>query len=170
MMPNPWIILALVIAWIVSLGVVGKWQNTAGHTAERTAWMEKENKELTSANAEIMRLESEARLKEHAHAEAVNEVAATYQGEINASDAKIAGLVAAVRDGAIRLSDPGARPESACSGGSAKTPASAGGGNGKAGAELSGQAAEFLLGEAGRADKVVKQLTACQAILLDDRR
>lgn len=45
--------LAIAVVWAASLGVVGWWQNDAGHVAERDAWMKRENKELRDANAEI---------------------------------------------------------------------------------------------------------------------
>jgi len=42
--------------------------------------------------------------------------------------------------------------------------------DGETRAELSPDAAEFLIGEASRADKIVEQLNACQAVLVQDRK
>lgn len=39
-MPNPWLLLAVVLAWLASLFVVGSWQNTAGAESERLVWQQ----------------------------------------------------------------------------------------------------------------------------------
>jgi hypothetical protein len=168
-MPNPWIILAFVVAWIGSLAAVGRWQNDAGHTAERVAWQAKEVAEVTAANAKITQLEDAARVAEQAHVTAVAAISTTYEGKLQNAKAQAAADVAAVRARTIVLHDPGAI--SACPGGSGspETAAGAGGRDGAAGRQLSDDAAQFLLGEANRADAIVEQLNACQAVIRADR-
>lgn len=169
MVPNPYILLAIVAAWIASLAGVGIWQNHAGATAERVAWQAKEGKELIAANALIVVLETQARAAERAHATAISTISTTYQGKLTHAETQRKADVAAARSGAIRLFDPGASAQSACASGGGEAVTRAGGRDGGEGAGLSPDAAEFLLSEANRADAIVEQLTSCQAVVRADR-
>ena len=166
---NPWVIVAILVVWIGSLAAVGKWQNTAGHTAERTVWQAKEATELAAANKQILDLETAARAAETAHATALSAISTAYEGKLkNAKDQDTAD-VAAVRARTIVLRDPGSR--SACpAGGAVSSPAaSTGGRDGSGLGELSPVASGFLLSKADSADALVSQLTACQAVVQADR-
>jgi hypothetical protein len=96
---------------------------------------------------------------------ALSQIDQTYQDKLHEQDALHARDLAAVRTGALRLRDRAAKcPVEVQSG------ASTGSGDGEAGAELSVAATEFLLGEADRADRLVHQLDACQAVVEADRK
>ena len=166
---NPWIILALVVAWIGSLAVVGRWQNTAGHTAERVAWQAKESQELTAANNQILQLESAARAAEKLKQDTLAALAADYEKDLDNAETQRKADVAAARSGAIVLRDPNSG--GSCAGASAPgaITASPGVSNGAPGGQLSSVATEFLLSEADRADGIVRQLAACQAVVQADR-
>lgn len=144
----------------------------AGKKDERAKWLARESKELAAANEEIDRLHKQAREEEGHHAEMLFAISKDYEREIgNAKRARDLALDA-VRSGAVVLRDPGIRT-SGCEGprlGPAReAPAAAGKRNGAAAADLSREAGVFLLELASEADDVVRQLTACQAVVRSDR-
>lgn len=168
-MPNPWIIVGFLLALIV----VGAGAYTKGHSdgvdGERVVWQKRENAELAAANAKIIELNKAARDAETVHAAAVNLISTTLQGQTNAARAETERLRAAARAGTFRLRDPAGR-ESTCPGGAPETGPTAGQRDGGQGAYLSAAAADFLLGLTGEADEVVAQLTACQGVVIEDRK
>lgn len=166
---NPYLIIGLIVAWLTSLGVVGYWQNEAGHTAEKVAWQQRENKELADANAAIKRLEEAARAAENAHAAALGEIATKHQQEITDAAAQKDRDVAAARAGRIVLRIPTACP-SANGDNAAKTPAAPSVGNGGATTGLPSEITANLLALADDADAVVRQLSQCQAVVIEDRK
>lgn len=92
-----------------------------------------------------------------------------YQRELAANETQRLADLAAIDARTLRLRDPGT--DSQACGGSAPIPAaSASGHNGGTGAYLSSKAAAFLLGITAEADSVVRQLTACQQVLTDERK
>jgi prophage endopeptidase len=168
-MLNPYVLLTLVAVWAASLFGVGRWQNDAGHIAERGVWQARANAELASANAKILQLSAEVRATEQRHASELDQVAAEYEKEKAHVAAQTDFVIAGLRAGGLRLRDPytPAIPAGGDPAGQA-TPATSGG-NGGTGGELSEQTSEFLIGEASRADEIVKQLQACQAVVRSDR-
>jgi prophage endopeptidase len=168
-MPNPWILLAFVLA-LIAAGLGGEYDgNKRGINSERVAWQAKDNKELADANTKILQLENDARAKEQAHADALASIATNYEQELqNAENTRKADVTAA-RSGALRLRDPGSHTEQACGGSPGQTATASGGRDGQAGGELSPELAEFLVSEADRADTIVLQLGACQAVIVADR-
>lgn len=169
-MINPWIILGVLIAWIGSLVSVGYWQNGVGEESERVIWQGKENKEIKDANAKILELTYTARDKENKHNVALNDVSKTYQEKLTNVDIEKDKFIAGVRNGTIVLRQPATRSEKAGGSIGSETIASASGRDGEARAELYDTTSEFLLSESARADKIVEQLNACQAVVLEDRR
>ena len=169
-MMNPWATLGVVLFWIVSMAAVGSWQNKAGHVAERTAWQAKENQELAQANAQILKLETDARSAERRHAIDQASISIQYQQELNNAKLKTDTLVTQLHAGAFRLRDPYAASVQPCSGATGKTATGTSGRDGSQGVELSGPASEFLLNLTGDADQVTQQLTACQAVIKSDRQ
>jgi hypothetical protein len=167
--PNPYLIIGAILLWIASLVSVGHWQNTAGHESERVTWQAKEVKELTDANANILRLETDARKAEADHATALSDISTNYQGKLTYAETQRKTDVAAARSGTLRLFDPGASGQSACASGASQAAASTGGRDGSQTSGLSPAAAEFLLSEADRADVIIEQLTSCQAVVQSDR-
>jgi len=166
------ILFGLLIAAIVGLGYgYGEMRYDAGVTTERAAWTARENTELAQANAQIQKLEEDARTVERQHVEDLAEISANYQQELqDANDQKDRAL-ADLRSGALQLRDPDAaagQGTAVCP--STATAAGTGGRDGAAQGHLSAAASEFLLGLASDADQVAQQLTACQAIIASDRR
>lgn len=167
---NPYIILAVVVMWIGSLFGVGRWQNEAGHTAERVSWQAKDNQELAQANAKIILLETAARAQEHQHAAQLAQVATTYEKEKADVAAQKDSVIAQLRAGTVRLHDPYSPGFKAPGSPASPAAASTGRCDGGEGSELSQRTSEFLVGLASRADEVVKQLQACQAVVKSDRK
>lgn len=169
-MMNPWALLGLVLFWIVSMAAVGNWQNKAGHVAERTAWQAKENQELAQANAQILKLETDARSAERRQALDQASISTQYQKELDNAKRKTNDLVARLHAGTIRLRDPNYAVVQACGGAAGQAPSGTSGRDGAQGGELSEPASEFLLNLTGDADQVATQLAACQAIIKNDRQ
>lgn len=177
-MMNPYLLLGIGVAFVLSNLASYFTGKTDGRTHERAAWMERENTELAAANAKILELNSAARTKEAEHAAAVNLISTTYEGERNAARKETGRLIARARAGDVRLRDPAAGREKPCASGAvtpAPGPGERDGGKGAdvpttAAGVLSGEASAFLVALTGEADEVVIQLTACQAVVTDDRR
>ncbi len=161
---------AAVAAWIGSLVAVGWWQRTDGATAERDAWLTRENAALVRAAEEIDRLHAAARRAERATGEAIAAISANYQQELRHAEDQRNRDRAAVRAGTLRLRDPAAPALRACVGAAAEPAAGAGERDGRAPGELSDAAAEFLLDLALDADDTARQLAACQRVIAEDRR
>ena len=165
---NPYLILALVIAWVVSVAGVGYWQNGAGHTAELVTWQKRENAELRAANVKIVTLEETARKTEAAHATELDKIAQRHQREIADAEVQKGLDVAAARAGRIVLRIPVACKDTD-RGGTPATAAAPGVGDGGATSELPREVTADLLALADDANAVVKQLGECQAVVTDDR-
>lgn len=168
-LPSPTVLLVAGVAWLASLVAVGYWQNDAGHVAERVGWQEKDNKELRLANAKITELNNRERTKERESAERLAAVSDNYQRELkNAKDQRERD-VSAARAGTLKLQF---NPASVSPGGSeaGSTAASAGRCDGAATSELPREITANLFALADDADEVVKQLSACQAVVRSDRK
>lgn len=96
-------------------------------------------------------------------------ISENYQEQLEDEKQKTAALIAANRAGAFRMRDPNAVACPPHGGIQPETSTSTGGRDGAAPGELSGAAAEFLLGLAGEADSVARQFAACQAVVRADR-
>lgn len=169
MIPNPWIILGIVVAWLASLAGVGYWQNEAGHTDERVLWQTKESKELKLANFEIQRLNDKARKAESDGAANVAAIGAELEQEKRNHAKTRVARDTALRSGHERVSvavagcespGGGGRPETAA--GSGESPA--------ARAYLHPEVAANLEQLAGEADDTARDLNACLAVTAEDRR
>lgn len=89
-MPNPWLLLAVVLAWIASLFVVGSWQNNAGAESERLVWQQSQ-----------MATERLARSKEQAM---INQLeAARNEAVIREQENRRAAASAAAADSRLRI-------------------------------------------------------------------
>lgn len=180
-----WLYLAGAIALIAALaGLVTVWD---GYTngldkkgydrgvSETTAdWQKRDNAQLQAALAAQSEAEARAAHAESEAAAAQSAASENYQRGVKDGKAKTDALVAAARAGDLRLRDPGNQAGSGAArgnqAGAAQTAAGTGGCYGAAGAKLSVEASEFLLGLAGEADDTARQLAACQVILVSDRR
>jgi len=169
MISNPYVILGVAAAWILSLYGVGAWQNKAGHTVERAAWQERENTELVTANAKILELEEAKRAEEQNLAQAIADISTKYEGEKSDAAKQKARDIAAARAGVLRL-----RINATCEGApgsdSGQAPAAPGERDAAAGTELPAEITGRLYALADDADEVVRQLTACQEVVRADRK
>ena len=169
----------LVAAVVAAIYAYGQQQFGLGEKAERTAWLGRENTALTKANTRIKELEDQARIKEledqarareREHAQDMAAASAKYQEDLKHEKAAKDRAVADLRSGALRLRIPVACPDGAGGSGTAAPGPGTVGRDGETRAELSVQASEFLVGLASEADEVVHQLTACQAVVIADRK
>jgi hypothetical protein len=178
-LPNPYLLLGLAIAWGISLFAVGVWQHKAGVTAERVQWQERETTALLAANQEITRLNAEARKNEADHAARLAAISTRYQEELTHAKAQRDRDIAAARAGARRLqfaaagacADASARPEAGpaagrCDGEARSQLRDAAGGDILA---LPGDISASLYTLAHDADDLARQLMAAQAVILEDR-
>lgn len=166
---NPWLLLAIAILWGLSVAASAtKWASLK--VAEvRSEYLVRDNKALTEANAKITLLQNAARETEARRVAEMSTLATNYAKGFRDAEAQRLRDVAAARDGSLVLRIPA----SACrpGGGEAAPPgAAAPGGDGAATADLPGSVTADLLALAGEADQVVRQLTACQAIVIADRK
>ena len=175
-MPNPYVILAVLLTWAGSLVGVGYWQRHDGEIAERVTWQAKLETQMQQANSALEAAQSAARKAEQEHAQQLADISANYQQELQDASKQHAVDVAAIRAGTLRLRDPGSHPH-ACESGVSQTSSPAGGRDDQANSGLPGpdagvlsdSAAGFIVGEADRADRLAKQLSACQAVINADR-
>lgn len=166
---NPWIIVGFVVALIVAAGGGYFFGNSVGTTAEREAWEKRENTELQAANAKIHGLEEAARASEQAHAAAVATIGTQHAKEIEDARKQKEHDVADARSGALGLRIPS--PCKGSSGGISNPVAAAPSvRDGAETTELPREIAANLFGLADDADEVVRQLSSCQAVILDYRK
>lgn len=168
-MLNPWVIIGVLCIWAMSLYGVGKWQRADGASAVKAECLADKNEALRTANAEITRLNADARARQEAYQRHMEQVDKDFTKERQNAEARRRRDVAAARDGALVLRVPA----SVCGGGVGQTGeagSSPGGGNGSTGVELPRQVTEDLLNLAADADQVADQLRACQSIIVNDRK
>lgn len=180
MSKTAWIGLAKLLAAIAFAGTVlvafkgyGEQQYQAGQQAERTSWLGRDNEALRTANGRIATLQQEVRDKEQAHGKAMAGIAGQHQEDLKHVRTEKDRVIADLRARNLRLRIPAVpTTSSACSGSCALSEADTGTcqRDGEETAELSGAAAEFLVGLASEADDVVWQLSACQAVVFEDRK
>jgi hypothetical protein len=164
--PNPWVLLGIVLAWLASLGAVGYWQNNAGHVAESAAWLQKDNQELAAANKKILDLEEAARKKESDHQAAVAALGLDYAEKLKAAQDQKDADVRAALTGGFKLRVPNSCPQQPRLGGTgAPSPAPAGGAD-PGTSELPRAVTADLLALADDADRIVAKLAACQTYIL----
>ena len=169
----PWAKLLVALLWgfatILFIYAYGQQQFGRGEQAERAVWLARETTELRSANAKIKSLEEKYRQQERDAADAIAVISSQYQKDLNHVKTEKDRVIAGLRGGAFRLRIPVAASVQACGGAASEAPASTGGRDGDARAELSIEASEFLVGLASEADEVTKQLGRCQDIIKADR-
>jgi len=144
-----------------------------GKQETEAKYAKRDNEQLRAAAERIKTLEDQARRQERENAERLAEIYGQRQKEIADAKRRYDRDIAAVRDGTLKLRDPGVPAGGAAAGCGSPGPAPsapAGGRDGEARGQLSGTAAGFLLGLAGEADDVARQLDKAQAVILEDRR
>lgn len=166
LIPLPYLIL-------IAAGLLLLTHGMAGYTG----WKVRDNsaraqmqKDAQAAAEKIMLLQTRMREIESAHANALYSVSATYQGKLNEVERDKEKFMSDVRAGRIKLQLPARANMQSVGSTSGQVSAATSGCDGQAGTELPQEVTEFLFGEASRADKIVEQLNACQAIVLQDRK
>lgn len=167
MLPNPWLIVAALIALAVAGaggGYIGWKMRDADAQKDRVAWEKTRKDEAVQAANAIDKAQRAARASEQNAATEAAIQAADYQKEIQDAQDKARHDVAAARAGAVRMRIPGGcRAVQAHGGGSAPAPAGGPGDHGSADAELPPAVGGDLAELADDADAFTRQLTAAQA-------
>lgn len=161
--------LAIAAAFILALGVVVYKADKNGYDRATGEFSAQRLQEANEANAAISAIQTSYRDKERKWAEASAKADKDYQKRIADRETQHLADLAAIDARTIILRDPGNSAQ-ACGDSASKTATSTGSGNGNQGSQFSPEATRFLLSEASRADAVVEQLTACQAIIIEDRK
>lgn len=169
MLPNPWVIIGVLVAWLGSLGAVGFWQNSAGHTSEKVAWQQREVQQQAEYDQKYRDLEAKYRAQEQDGAQKLADASADYERRLQDVQTKNDSLASELRAGTLRLRDKYARASKACKCGVSKTSTGSGGRDGTAPGDISAEASGFLLRLSGDADKTADQLAACQQVVVKDR-
>ena len=168
-MTNPWLIVALIVAWLASLAGVGYWQHQDGVNVTTAKYDKRDNIALTAANTKLHDVEEKYRLAEQQHAVDLNNIAANYEKEKQDANVKTADLIRAARAGALRLYLHQAAGLPAARSGVPRVAAGAGGRDGAGGGRFSARDSEFLLNLTGRCNAVRDKLAACQSVVRSDR-
>lgn len=154
---------------VVALGLA-MWQRDVanGLRADIAAHELADGRATREAVEEARQAEADNRAKERTHNEKMAAIAAQFEQEREHALAEKDSVIADLRDGTLRLRT---RLAAAAATGNlaAQAGASAGSGDGPEATGLRVEDAEFLVRESERADDVVRQLTACQAVIVSDR-
>ena len=172
--PMTWLYILMACAVVGGSGYL--YGRNDGAKLERVEWQTKEKLADDAAAAKLKTLTDDAIKKERANADALAAVSGKFQQELKNEQAKKDRVISALRAGTIRLFDPNGK----CAGIGIAVPEtgpSASRRDGSAGTEfpgssvgvLSSRASEFLIEEASRADKIARQLSTCQAVIVNDR-
>lgn len=154
---------------VLGIVAVAWWFYHQGQKSEELVDVKEDNTILARTLDRLHELEEQVRQQEHDHSVEMAEIDKVNQKELTDARAKSGAFIDDVMSGKLRLYDPHARcgrPNS----NTGETVASPSVDHGATGAELSDEVERFLELEAARADEVVIQLTACQAILRADRK
>lgn len=160
--------LVAALAIVLMLGGAYAWGRHDGRSIEASAWNKRELAITAESNARLQAAQNALIAKERDQAAQLAMVSGHYQTELKRTNDEKERVVAAVRAGDRRL-----YVNAACPPGRDAVPGAqpaAGGRDGEARAELSREAAEFLVSLAGEADAVVQQLVACQAVIAAERK
>lgn len=168
-MMNPWLLLGALAAFVASVTGAFFYGQNVGAEDERVEWQQRENVELTAANKRIIELTETARAQESEHAVELHAISAKYQEDLQNEKAAADRVISDLRNGSRVLRIPVTRTVETCGGEAGTAPASTSGRDGEARADVHPAAAEFLVGLASEADAVVRQLQACQRVIMQDR-
>lgn len=164
---NPWVILGVfavivgAFTWTYFYGV------GVGEDKVEAKWQAREAK-INAATAEKISLaDARVRAAERKSADAVAAVSQTYQEKLQEKDREKDRAIAGARANGLFIATK--RPAT-CGNTVPAVGAAPGGRDGETVAELSDPLAEYFISEAVRADKIVEQLAACQAIVMADRQ
>lgn len=170
---NTWMAAGLaVVALILSIYAYGQQQYRRGEVACAVPHLKRANADLAEANDLIIKLQREARDTELAHAARLAELDKSYQEKQAHEQAKNDVVVRNLRAGIAKLqyrAQPASSQQAGANTASA-VGASPSGGDAAATSELPSTLAGDLYDLAARADEITEQLTACQQVIVEDRR
>lgn len=158
----PWWVKPLIYLVVISLFTW--WVYGKGVQSERAKWKLKENAELVKRQQQIVDLTAENRALEQARVKEQADLVNTYQEQINHEKNRAKLELAAVVAKSKRLSIS-TKGVPACASAASSLPATTATSDTASRAELSDEAAQFLIGLASEADEVTKQLKLCQDML-----
>ena len=178
MMPNPWVVLVVILLWIASIVGVGVWQRHDGANACNASWQAREAKEQADAVSQIKTLEEAARASEQKHAADIAAISTNYERELQDAHRQHLVDITNLRAGTLRLRDPNVTSLHACPDSTGQTGAgtsgrddSAPGGFQSAPAGILPSATSiWLVNFADECDRNTRQLTACQQVIQNDRQ
>lgn len=163
---NPWVILGAVLALVAALAGAYFYGVGVGKDKVEAKWQKREAV-INAATAEKIRL-ADARVleAERKSAENVAAVSQDYQAKLQEKDDEKTRAIANARASGLYVTTK--RPK-ACGDPLPEAGPAPGGRYGETRTELSDALAEHFIAEANRADKIVEQLTACQALAIANR-
>ena len=164
-----WLYLIGIIVLLTILTWIGTAIYRAGAKSERAEWQEREAKINAAIATKIEAANKRVREAEQSIASQVADAATEYQRALKGKDDALNIALNSLRAGTGRLFVSATCP---APGGNTADSAAAGAGrrDGAAGTAILGEAdSTFLLAEASRADGIVHQLAACQAVVRADR-
>lgn len=138
-----------------------------GKAETEAAFVKRDNKALQDALAKVAQLQADVQAREQAHADALDRIRRTHHQETANAKRQHDADLAALRAGTLRLRDPGTTERTAqCDRSPETAPAAAARlGDGAPGAELSAEAAGFLLSLVHDADALARQLGGAQDVI-----
>lgn len=164
-------ILLIVLGIVAGVWRAYDWAYDKGVQADELVWQQRELSQAQQVAANIKQQEDDARAREAANSVAMAATNDNLRKGLNDAQHKNDILVAKLHDGTLRLRDPGHIDQPAsCDGGAGQVATGSGGSDGTSGTQLSTEASDFLLSLSNEADNAVRQLTACQQIIVDDRK
>lgn len=169
-MPN-WLrfVLMYVLPLAILIGIVYAIYNF-GVTVEHDRNAATENKALAKVSKKNFELQTKAREDERNHVKKVNELTINYEKRINDAETKTKSALHAVATGAIKLRIATRSNGSATCGCGTSTVSTTASSTNETSAELSTEAAGFLINLAGECDATAEKLNLCIDIAESDRR
>ena len=169
MIPNPWLILGVVVAVVLAVTGAYFYGVNNGEKSERVKWQEREIAALEESNKKIKELTEAYRKKEQENVDKTNRIAAKLEAANKSIRERAAKDAADARSGALglRFTVADARAVGNCP--AEAGPSSPGSTNPKA-VELPREITGSLFRIVNEADEVADQLRACQEIIVSDRQ
>lgn len=171
-------VVVFLLVWLVY--AYGQQQFERGHklgeSETMTKWQATDNHELITANAEIIRLQKQARDHEAEHQKRLAEKDKAYQEEKAREKVKTDAVERDLRNGNARLlvaANKAAAAASASEDSTSQTSSAqpgTGSGDAEARCELSSTVSAEIYSDYARANEITKQLGLCQEIVAEDRR
>lgn len=166
-MLNPWVLLGVFAAWVASMVGVGYWQRDDGALACKAEYQTRDNLALVKANNDNRALNKAIRQQETNHQNTLESLGLVYSKEFNDAEARRKRDVAAAYAAGGRLRDRTGSCGEGGGGTQTEAVAPSRGSDGAQGCELSGATSAALLNLVHDADRDVRQLAKCQAVVVE---